>query len=361
MNKCNFQLLHERSAYPTSARTKNGKRFVVLRTTAASSGEPLPGGKSWAAWLKGYSQFVQPCQSRLLAPTFEGSIRVKQLGSIACAEISSTSQRIFHDKIRPAPGMGPFCVVCLQLEGSAVVAQAGRESVLEPNDLVVRCSRRPSEMLFASFSKQLVFKVPYALERPRLAQAEFSYGAKIDGKYGAGVPISQFFRSLWANIDLLSVATYPMFEANISNMTELALALTANGIEHCGPTVRHIHLRRIIEHIETNLADPTLNPADIARQHGFSLRYLHKIFDVTGQTVSEYIRHRRLKRCCEDLMDPTSRHLHIGQLSMRWGFTDPAHFSHVFRDRYGQSPREFRKLVNSQADEKFYSSSGAGG
>jgi AraC-like DNA-binding protein len=353
MNKCNLRPLHERSAYPTSARTKNGQRFDVLCATAVSSGEPSPGRKSWPAWLKDYSQFVQPCRSRLLAPTFKGSIRVKQLGGITCVEVSSTSQWIFHDKIRAAPGVDPFCVVCLQLEGDAVVAQAGREAVLEPNDLVVRCSRRPSETLFAPFSKQLVFKVPYGLERPRLAQAELSYGAKIDGKYGAGVPISQFFRSLWANIDLLSVATYPIFEANISNMTELALALTADRIEHCGPTVRHIHLRRIIEHIETNLADPTLNPTDIARQHGFSSRYLHKIFDVTGQTISEYIRRRRLKRCCEDLMDPTSRHLHIGQLSMRWGFTDAAHFSHVFRDRYGQSPREFRKLMKSQADEKF--------
>jgi AraC-like DNA-binding protein len=52
-------------------------------------------------------------------------------------------------------------------------------------------------------------------------------------------------------------------------------------------------------------------------------------------------------------MDPRSRHLHIGQLSMRRGFTDVAHFSHVFRDRYGQSAREFRKLMKSPAGEKF--------
>jgi hypothetical protein len=85
-------------------------------------------------------------------------------------------------------------------------------------------------------------------------------------------------------VDVESLAIHPaaeartsepsgaIFEANISNMTELALALTADGIEHCRPTVRHIHLRRIIEHIETNLADPTLNPTDIVRQHGFSSR-----------------------------------------------------------------------------------------
>jgi AraC-like DNA-binding protein len=345
-------MLDDRLAYPTSARTKIGKRFVVQRAKAASPGDPSVDGMSWPAWLENYSQFVQPCQSRLLAPTFEGSIRAKRLGGITCVEISSTSQRIFHDKVRATTGADRFCVVYLQLEGSAVVAQAGREAVLEPSDLVVRCSHRPSEILFTPFSKQLLLKVPYGLERPRLGQAELSYGAKIDSKCGAVAPISQFMQALWANIDRISVATYPIFETNIRNMTELALALTADGVEHCGPTVRHTHLRRIIDHIESNLADPALNPADIARQHGFSLRYLHKIFDVTGQTISEYIRQRRLKRCREDLIDPTSQHLHIGQLSMRWGFMDAAHFSRVFRNRYGQSPREFRKLMKARGDER---------
>jgi AraC-like DNA-binding protein len=37
---------------------------------------------------------------------------------------------------------------------------------------------------------------------------------------------------------------------------------------------------------------------------------------------------------------------------MRWGFTDAAHFSRVFRNRYGQSPREFRKVMKARGDER---------
>ena len=161
MSKCNLRLPHERLAFPTSAGTKNGKRFDVLCLTAVSSGEPSPSQKSWPAWLKDYSQFVQPCRSRLLAPTFKGSIRVKQLGGITCAEISSTSQWIFHDKIRAAPGVDPFCVVCLQLEGGAVVAQAGREAV--PADLPKRCSPRPAS---SSYLRSLTVSKGHALHRP---------------------------------------------------------------------------------------------------------------------------------------------------------------------------------------------------
>ncbi len=342
-------MLHDRSVVAGSGASK---RFPVPRAAAASSREPLPDGMSWADWIESYSQLIQPCQPRLLARKFKGTIRARQLGSITCVEIASTPQRIFHDKMRATPGADPFCAVYLQLEGSAIVSQSGREAVLEPSDLVVRCSCRPSEIWFTKPSKQLLIKVPYGYEKPRLGQAELSYGTRIEGACGPGAPISRFLQTLWANIDLISAATYPMFAANLTNMTELLLALTVSRIEYCGPTVRHTHLRRIIEHIEMNLADPVLNPTDIARQHGFSLCYLHKIFDVTGQTVSEYIRERRLRRCWEDLIDPMSQHLHIGQLSMRWGFTDPTHFSRVFRNKYGQSPREFRKLMNVQCKER---------
>jgi AraC-like DNA-binding protein len=317
--------------------------------TSPGAGKPMPNGMPWPVWLETYSRYLQPCQSRLLARTFKGSIRAKQVSDITCVEIASTPQRILHDKVRTPLGAEAFCVVRLQLEGGAVVAQAGREAVLEPSDLVVCSSCRPSEVLFTRSSKQLLVKVPYGHERPRLGDAELSYGAKVEGKSGAGAPISRFLQALWANIDLVSVATYPIFQVNISNLTELLLALTHS--EESRPTVRHTHLRRILEHIEANLADPGLNPADIARRQGFTLRYLHKIFDVTGQTVSKYIRQRRLKRCWEDLIDPTSQHLQIGQLAMRWGFTDAAHFSHVFRNRYGQSPREFRNLMKARGDD----------
>jgi len=42
--------------------------------------------------------------------------------------------------------------------------------------------------------------------------------------------------------------------------------------------------------METHLAEPTLNPAEIANAVGISVRHLHRLFSCRGSTVTEWIR-----------------------------------------------------------------------
>jgi AraC-like DNA-binding protein len=59
--------------------------------------------------------------------------------------------------------------------------------------------------------------------------------------------------------------------------------------------------------------------------------------------VSEWIRDRRLERCRRDLLDPALRHETILSIATRWGITSSAHFSRVYRQNYGRTPREERR------------------
>ncbi|MGW0843495.1 helix-turn-helix domain-containing protein [Streptomyces sp. NPDC002787] len=90
------------------------------------------------------------------------------------------------------------------------------------------------------------------------------------------------------------------------------------------------------------LADPGLSPEGIAAAHRISRRYLYKLLAARGYTVSGWIREQRLARCRRDLADPALDHLPVGAIGGRWGFADPAHFSHAFKAAYGMSPREAR-------------------
>ncbi|MEU5593368.1 helix-turn-helix domain-containing protein [Streptomyces sp. NPDC020298] len=90
------------------------------------------------------------------------------------------------------------------------------------------------------------------------------------------------------------------------------------------------------------LADPGLSPEGIAAAHRISRRYLYKLLAEQGHTVSGWIREQRLARCRRDLADPALDHLPVGAIGGRWGFADPAHFSHAFKAAYGLSPREAR-------------------
>ncbi len=65
--------------------------------------------------------------------------------------------------------------------------------------------------------------------------------------------------------------------------------------------------------------------------------------DEGGDTVAAAIRRFRLDRCREELEDRRQRARSITEIAFRWGFNDSAHFSRVFKARFGMSPRAVRR------------------
>lgn len=104
---------------------------------------------------------------------------------------------------------------------------------------------------------------------------------------------------------------------------------------------------RLHRFIQEHLGDPCLSPGAIAEAHHISIRYLHKLFAGGGMTVAGRIRELRLERCYRDLADPSQRDRPIHSIAARWGFTDKAHFSRLFRARYGIPPKEYRRKAYS--------------
>ncbi len=112
---------------------------------------------------------------------------------------------------------------------------------------------------------------------------------------------------------------------------------------------RAAHLHRVCQTIETMLADPELTLEKVAEADGISARSLQKLFAAAGQNFSTYLRLRRLERCRLDLTSPMFGSLSISEICFRWGFNGSAHFSRAFKDRYGVSPRDYRKGQTARA------------
>jgi AraC-like DNA-binding protein len=96
-----------------------------------------------------------------------------------------------------------------------------------------------------------------------------------------------------------------------------------------------------------NLEDSELDLARIAAAHRISVRYLHLLFQPLGRTVSSWIREQRLMRCRDALVSRKSKDLQVTEIAYQWGFSDPAHFSRVFRKRFGESPSSARRAHGS--------------
>ena len=96
----------------------------------------------------------------------------------------------------------------------------------------------------------------------------------------------------------------------VESVVELVESLCASVIESDRgrrSSSRAELLLRAHAHAESHLGDPSLAPGEIAAAVHVSKRYLHRLFEDDGSTVSGWIRRRRLEGCRRDLADPSRR------------------------------------------------------
>ncbi|HVO40043.1 MAG TPA: AraC family transcriptional regulator [Spirochaetia bacterium] len=99
-------------------------------------------------------------------------------------------------------------------------------------------------------------------------------------------------------------------------------------------------LQDAIEFIETNLtADLPLK--DVSRQANVSLYHFHRLFRVyVGESLKEYIRHRRLAAAARELIDTRKP---IIEIALDYQYSTPESFLRAFKAMFGRTPRSFRK------------------
>lgn len=105
--------------------------------------------------------------------------------------------------------------------------------------------------------------------------------------------------------------------------------------------------RRSRRYIEENLHRRDLTSSRLTHELGVSRSQLFRQFETTGG-VESYIRRRRLRRCLLALRDPRLADRRIGDVAYDMGFADEAHFSRLFRQAFGLSPRAARDAARQK-------------
>jgi AraC family transcriptional regulator, positive regulator of tynA and feaB len=101
-----------------------------------------------------------------------------------------------------------------------------------------------------------------------------------------------------------------------------------------------IALRRTVHR---RLREAGLTAAMIAASARISERYVHKLFERAGTTFACYVIEHRLEGVARDLRDPAMTGRAIGEIAFDWGFADLSHFARRFKQRFGCTPRDWRR------------------
>ena len=110
-----------------------------------------------------------------------------------------------------------------------------------------------------------------------------------------------------------------------------------------GGALRAARLATIRADVLANLSVARLSAKTVARRHGLSDRYVHKLFEESGQTFGKFVQEERLQRALAHLTDPARMSTPISEIAAQAGFSEPSSFNRAFRRRFGDSPRQFRR------------------
>ncbi|QCP50353.1 helix-turn-helix transcriptional regulator [Trinickia violacea] len=117
-------------------------------------------------------------------------------------------------------------------------------------------------------------------------------------------------------------------------------------------TRKHIcekRLEDIIGYITLHVSNPDLSASIVARACGISPRYLCYLLKLKGTSFSELLWEERLKQTGKWLLALDTRHYTIAEIAYMNGFKTSAHFSRLFKNYWGCSPREFRQSGGKSA------------
>jgi AraC-like DNA-binding protein len=126
------------------------------------------------------------------------------------------------------------------------------------------------------------------------------------------------------------------------DMLAFTLLTSEGDIPAADGAVKKARLRSVQQWIEEHMGEADLSLEKVASANGMSLRYLHVLFESCEMSVSEWIWNRRLQLAYDCLAKGDGRS--IISIAFDHGFNSPAHFSTMFRRKYGVSPRDVARL-----------------
>lgn len=275
------------------------------------------------------------------AAEFSASVRMAKLERfmIGRFRVSANEARWTRNHVRDSSEA--FLRLIYQRRGSVEIAQGARKFRLEKGQWTILAASQAHSFRSTETIEALVIIVPRALISASLFEAAGRLAWPMAHDTPTAGLVFRFASEVLRDTGTTSFMRDQFFERAGASLINALLHERLG--DRVYTTCKDLRVARIREYIDRNLSDPALCVASIAQAMGCSKRYVHALFKDEG-SVHAMIWNSRLERCHHDLSRPDMVARSITTIALRHGFSCPAHFSRLFKARYGKPPREFRLL-----------------
>ncbi|WP_250007606.1 helix-turn-helix domain-containing protein [Actinoplanes sp. M2I2] len=271
---------------------------------------------------------------------FTGRLSWHRSTGYSLAHCSDGAQQVDRQRghIRRDP-RGAFELV-VPLSGSAWVQQGSAASEIQPGQMALCDVDQPYAFAHRADFTSIAFIMP---EDGLVGGTGWSREPRVfDGTTGLGRLIRQAVTTVQEEKDHFSDA---MFAATGERLVDL-IRLASEGETSAAPPERRALVEADIRrYVRRHAGDRDLGVATIARELGWSARYVQQVLQASGTTPRDLIREERLRLARVRLSSVDWAPYSIGQIAGSCGFGSHAAFSTAFRQEFTITPREARQGV----------------
>jgi AraC-like DNA-binding protein len=274
---------------------------------------------------------------------FDAELKIARLGPVKLARLSvgyCSVERTQQHIVRTGPRAYNFL---LQAKGASIFDHCGHQAHLEEGDFVLCDTGLPHHWQTKDQSTTIMIRVNQEVLREYLPTPEQFCGQRLGRAVGFTDTVGAMVQSLTQQVRSGGCATH---EARIARylLEMISLSYTLGFQDETkGSAILWQRRNEVVRYIEDNLRDPELSPASIAAGMRIAPRYIRTIFSVSGERIGAYILRRRLEECAHQIDNPGWKSHSLTEIAFSWGFNSAAHFSRSFHEKYGMSPRAYRR------------------
>ncbi len=272
----------------------------------------------------------------------DATLDAYDVGPLRIVHIAAPAHQVERDRQCGDLPSDDFYKLVLQMRGHGLIRQHGQSFNLNPGDWSLYDPQVPYSITNTDRSSLLVVQVP----RPKLKGFKIpklhTSMARSSGAIGLHAVFASFLHSLSEQLPALPNASGLALSDSILGL----LASTLAEYQECSNgqmALPAVLTQRVMQYLQTHLAEADLSIERIARAMNCSKRYLHLVFEDEECSLERRIWTTRLERCEKALSIASDQQRSISEIAFSCGFASSAHFCRLFKAQFGMPPSEYRK------------------
>jgi AraC-like DNA-binding protein len=298
----------------------------------------------FASWREAVCQHVYAMTpERENRRDFRGRILAGRFGALDLIELECEGHLVARRREDIARMTSDTYYIYCQRADSAWFSQSGREFVAEPGDIVIADPNIPfSTSTLGSFNFR-VWRMPRRMLDPLRASSGQLMMSRLRRDHPVGSVLSSYLGALATQTGRMDQFAEESIADNVGRLVAVALGMAPEMQGQGREALRSAKLARVLRYIDCHLAEPELTtPIAVAVRFGMSVRALHLLFELKGESFGQWVKRRRLEAIKSLLANPSAADRSITNIALAWGFDDLSTFYRAFQSAYGMRPGDIR-------------------